>query len=73
MDKDNQDRIYFTIQKGTRAVWMINKICEQCLNCKWYWENRDDDYMNCDGEEEPCYIIINYPLFVFCMFVTSCS
>jgi len=30
-------------------------ICEECENCKYYWENQDDEYMNCDGEEKSCH------------------
>lgn len=31
-----------------------NNICEECLTCRYYWENQDDEYMNCEGEEIPC-------------------
>ena len=38
-------------------------ICDECLNCKYYWENQYDEYMNCDGEEKPCHeYIANCPL-----------
>ena len=30
-------------------------ICDECLNCTYYWENQYDEYMNCDGEESPCH------------------
>ena len=36
-----------------------NGICDECVNCKYYWENQDDEYMNCDGEEIPCHELIN--------------
>ena len=38
-------------------------ICDECCNCKYYWENQDDEYMNCDGEEKPCheYIETRHP------------
>ena len=30
-------------------------ICDECLNCTYYWENQYDEYMNCDGEDKPCH------------------
>ena len=36
-----------------------NGICDECINCKYYWENQDDEYMNCDGEENPCHELID--------------
>ena len=35
-----------------------NEICDECVNCKYYWENQDDEYMNCDGAEIPCHELI---------------
>jgi len=35
-----------------------NGICDECVNCKYYWENQDDEYMNCDGAEIPCHELI---------------
>lgn len=44
----------------TNEVKMIipNGICDECTCCKYYWENQDDEYMNCDGEEIACHEFI---------------
>ena len=31
-----------------------DNICDKCMTCYWYWENQDDEYLDCEGEEEPC-------------------
>ena len=30
-------------------------ICDECLNCTYYWENQYDEYMNCEGQEVVCH------------------
>lgn len=34
---------------------MWSDICDECLTCKYYWENMDDDYISCEGYENPCH------------------
>lgn len=32
--------------------------CEECEKCKYYWENRDDEYLSCGGEMTICHEFI---------------
>ena len=33
--------------------------CEECEKCKYFWENQDDEYMNCGGEAIICHEFIS--------------
>ena len=60
----NESGRFYERRKGmmneNKAEMIIpDGICDECVNCKYYWENQDDEYMNCDGEESPCHEFID--------------